>query len=98
MIVRYLACALLCLSATSLKAAELYDAIGARLALMQEVAAYKWINGQPIDTSDIPMFLWFIADQRNSTDTFTLKLENHLLNRQSTIHRLATGHGNGIVV
>jgi len=52
MIVRYLACALLCLSATSLKAAELYDAIGARLALMQEVAAYKWINGQPIEVPE----------------------------------------------
>ncbi len=34
------------------QADELYDAIGQRLALMQEVAAYKWINKQPIEATE----------------------------------------------
>jgi cyclohexadienyl dehydratase len=51
-IIRYLVGTLLVLTVTTLQAAELYDAIGARLALMQEVAAYKWIHGQPIEVPE----------------------------------------------
>lgn len=52
MIIRYLVGTLLVLAATTLQAAELYDAIGARLSLMREVAAYKWINNQPIEVPE----------------------------------------------
>lgn len=38
--------------AMPLEADELYDAIGQRLGLMREVAAYKWINQQPIEAPD----------------------------------------------
>ena len=47
-----LLCLALLLAGSPLHADEPYEAIGQRLSLMRDVAAYKWINRQPIEVPE----------------------------------------------